>query len=102
MSKDSLVTGEPLVSNPSRYDIPLRPVTMDDTMEPYGPWQMAYEAEKRRANRILAGGIFCFTGACLIVYYSGVFDGVFMPNLDNIMEETQPFEFEKGEDRVSV
>lgn len=88
--------------NPKHYDVPIRMPTMDDTMEPYGAWQVAYEAERRRSNGILARGIVCFTSACLFVYYTGVFDGVLMPNLDNIMEDTQPFEFEKGDDRISV
>lgn len=88
--------------NPNNYNIPVRPVTLDDCMEPYGSWQVAYDAEKRRGNSILFRGIACFTGACLFVYYAGVFDGVLMPNLDNIMEDTQPFELEKGEGRISV
>lgn len=88
--------------NPNNYDVPLREITMDDLMEPYGSWDVAYAAEKKKANGILARGIACFVASCLIVYYGGVFDGVLMPNLDNIMEDTQPFEFEKSEDRVSV
>lgn len=88
--------------NPNNYSVPIRMATMDDCMEPYGSWQVAYEAERKRSNGILARGIACFTGALLAVYYGGVFDGVLMPNLDNIMEDTQPFEFEKGDDRVSV
>lgn len=88
--------------NPNNYDVPIRPATMDDTMEPYGSWKVAYEAERKRSNRILARGVACFVSALLCVYYSGVFDGVLMPNLDNIMEDTEPFNFEKNDDRISV
>jgi hypothetical protein len=88
--------------NPNNYDVPIRTVTMDDCLEPYGSWEVAYQAEKKRANSILFRGIACFFSACLFVYYTGVFDGVLMPNLDDIMETTEPFEFEKGDDRVSV
>lgn len=88
--------------DPNNYYVPFRPGTLNDTMEPYGSWKVAYAAENKRANMMLFRGILCFTGACLCVYYGGVIDGVIMPNLDNIMEDTEPFNFEKGDDRISV
>lgn len=87
--------------DPNNYSVPIRPITMDDGMEPYGSWKVAYAAESKRANMILLKGILCFTAGCLSVYYGGVFDGVIMPNLDNIMEETEPWNFEK-EGRITV
>ena len=30
--------------NPNNYDVPIRAPTLDDGMEPYGPWEQAYEA----------------------------------------------------------
>lgn len=87
--------------DPNNYSVPLRPSTMDDTMEPYGSWKIAYEAERRRGNRMLFTGILCFSASCLLLVKSGVFDGAIMPNLDNIMEETEPFDFDK-EGRVTV
>ena len=88
--------------NPNNYNVPLRPVTMDDTLEPYGSWKVAYEAERKRANLTLLKGILCLSGAIGIVLGAGVFDGVILPNLDNIMEDTEPFDFEKEEGRISV
>lgn len=88
--------------DPNNYSIPVRPITMNDTMEPYGDWKTAYAAEKRNANMTLLKGIASFTCACMVVYYGGLFEGVILPNLDNIMEDTEPFDFEKEEGRVSV
>lgn len=100
-SKTSLSTKELLDFDPNNYSVPLRPVTMDDTMEPYGDWKVAYAAEKRRGNRMLLAGILSFSGSVLFLIKSGVFDPVIMPNLDNIMEETEPWNFDK-EGRVTV
>lgn len=91
-----LTTGRPLASS-----VPLRPPTIEDTMEPYGSWKQAYEAEKKLGNRTLLLGVLCFTTSLVIFYQTGTLDGVIMPNLDNIMEETEPFEFDKT-DRVTV
>lgn len=70
-------------------------------MEPYGSWKQAYEAEIRKGNRMIAIGLICFSASCFYFYSSGIIDGVMMPNLDNIMEETEPFNFDK-EGRVTV
>lgn len=74
---------------------------MEDEMEPYGSWKVAYEAERRNGNRILIRGILCMAVTLSIFYYSGVMDGLYMPNLDNIMEETEPWNFDQ-EGRISV
>lgn len=87
--------------DPNNYDIPLRVPTMDDCMEPYGSWKLAYERERRAGNIHLAKGIVMFATTLAIFYYSGTTDSLFMPNLDNIMEDTQPFNFDT-EGRMSV
>lgn len=83
------------------YNVPLRPATMDDLMEPYGPWKQAYDAENRRANFAVIRGAAALLTSLLIFYNSGVLDGIYMPNLDNIMEETEPFSEDK-EGRITV
>lgn len=87
--------------NPNNYRLKIRPVTMDDMMEPYGSWKVAYERERKLANFIVARGIVSLGITLTLFYYSGVMDGLFMPNLDNIMEDTEPFNFDK-EGRVTV
>lgn len=87
--------------DPENYNIPLRPVTMDDLMEPYGSWKLAYERERREANFTLLKGIACFTVTMIIFFNSGVTEGLIMPNLDNVMEETEPWNFDK-EGRITV
>lgn len=87
--------------NPKNYSVPVRLVSMDDCLEPYGSWKIAYAAEKKKANRVLFAGIVCISATLTFVYHSGVLDPLVMPNLDNIMEETEPFEFDK-EDRITV
>lgn len=87
--------------DPNNYSIPLRTPTMDDLMEPYGSWKDAYAAEKKQANIALVRGIVCLAASIAIFIYSGVADGLLMPNLDNIMEDTEPIEYEQ-EGRVSV
>lgn len=83
------------------HDI-FRPPTMDDLMEPYGSYKTAYEAEKRRGNRTLALGVLSLGTALTIFYHSGVIDGLFMPNLDNIMEETEPWDWGDKTGRITV
>lgn len=87
--------------DPEHYDVPLRFPSMDDCMEPYGSWKTAYEAERKKANRLVMLGIACFGATMTFVVQSGVLDPLMMPNLDNIMEDTEPFEFDKT-DRVTV
>lgn len=87
--------------DPNNYSVPLRVATMDDCMEPYGSWKVAYAAERKRANLTLLAGVICFSATLAFVYHSGVIDPLIMPNLDNIFEETEPFEFDK-EGRISV
>lgn len=81
----------PIVKPPTTYDVPLRTVTMDDMMEPYGDWKVAYEAERKNANKELFKGIVTFAVALTFFYLSGAADELWMPNLDNIMEDTEPF-----------
>lgn len=88
--------------NPNRYSVPLRAPTMDDLMEPYGSWKIAYEAERKRGNKMLILGFLCLSTTLTIFYQSGVADGIWMPNLDNIMEDTPPFDFGDKSDRVTV
>lgn len=80
--------------DPNNYDIPVRPVTMDDLMEPYGSYKVAYAAERKKGNRMIFQGVVSFMAACILFAYSGLIDGLTMPNLDNIMEETEPFNFD--------
>jgi len=87
--------------DPNNYNIPVRPETMDDLMEPYGPYKQAYAAEKRRGNIQILKGSVSLIASFLFLYFSGAMEGLFMPNLDNIMEETEPFNFDT-EGRVSV
>lgn len=87
--------------DPNNYHIPVRPTTMDDLMEPYGSWKTAYEAERKSANLHLLKGVLCLATTMIIFFTSGITEGLLMPNLDNIMEETEPFNFDK-EGRVSV
>lgn len=87
--------------DPNNYNIPVRVPTMDDMMEPYGSWKIAYERERKNANMHILKGVFCLTTTLCIFYYSGVMDGLFMPNLDNIMQDTEPISFDK-EGRTSV
>ena len=89
------------VTDPNNYNVPVRVVTMDDTMEPYGSWKTAYEKEIKRGNKLIIKGVIALTSSIVFMYYSGTTDGLFMPNLDNIMEDTEPFDFDK-EDRVTV
>lgn len=88
--------------DPNNYNIPIRHPTMDDLMEPYGLWKQAYEAERKAGNRTLIMGILCFTATCTLFVYSGVLEGIIMPNLDNIMEDTEPLEPVDRDERVSV
>lgn len=88
--------------NPHRYSVPLRAPTMDDLMEPYGSWKVAYAAERKRGNRMLFLGALSLSTTLMIFYYSGVADGIWMPNLDNLMEETEPFDYGDKSDRVTV
>lgn len=81
--------------DPNNYHIPARPLTMDDLMEPYGSWKTAYEAEKKNANFIVLRGILCFAATIIIFLNSGITEGLYMPNLDNIMEETEGCNFDK-------
>lgn len=83
------------------YSVPCRPVTMDDMMVPYGSFQQALEAERDLANKTLAKGILMFIAGCVFFYKTGVADELWMPNLDNIMEETEPEVYDK-EGRVTV
>lgn len=76
--------------DPENYHFEPRLVTLNDAMEPYGSWKVAYAAEKRNGNRILLAGIVTFTLALSIFLVSPATDGIYMPNLDNIMEETSP------------
>lgn len=87
--------------DPNNYHIPVRPTTMDDLMEPYGSWKTAYEAERKNANLHLLKGALCLMTTLIVFFTSGITEGLLMPNLDNIMEETEPFNFDK-EGRVSV
>lgn len=87
--------------NPNNYNIPLRPANYNDLMEPYGSFQVALEAERRLANRYLLIGALCFSGAMTFFLNSGAVDGIMMPNLDNIMEETESIEHDK-EGRFTV
>lgn len=87
--------------DPKNYSVPIRPYTMDDMMEPYGPWKMAYDAERKLANKTLLKGLLCLSASLIFLFNSGALEGLDMPNLDNIMEETEPFNFDT-EGRVSV
>lgn len=75
--------------------------TMEMGMEPYGAWKTAYAAESRRANLRLLTGVSAFFGSLCAVYMTGTIDGWFMPNLDHVMEETEPWNFDQA-GRVSV
>lgn len=75
---------------------------MDDLMEPYGSWKVAYAAEKKYANKLLALGVIFLSSTLTIFYHSGVMDGLFMPNLDNLMEDTEPWDFGDKEGRITV
>lgn len=88
--------------NPNNYTIPLRRPTMDDLMEPYGSYKIAYAAEKKKANKTLLLGIISFAATLTFFIQSGVMDYLIMPNLDNIMEDTEPFDFGPKDDRVTV
>lgn len=83
------------------YNMPVRVVNMDDLMEPYGSYKVAYAAEKKRAIYYVIRGIVCLSISLTIFYQSGTMDGLWMPNLDNIMEDTEPFNLDT-EGRVSV
>lgn len=74
---------------------------MDDLVEPYGSWKVAYAAEKKQANFMLFRGIVCMAATVVIWITSGVLDGLYMPNLDNIMEDTEPYNLDT-EGRISV
>ena len=87
--------------DPNNYKVPIRPVTMDDMMEPYGSWKVAYEKEKRLANAAIFKGVVCLTASILFLLFSGATEGLDMPNLDNIMEDTEPFNFDT-EGRITV
>lgn len=76
--------------DPQNYAIEPRPVNMDDLVEPYGDWKTAYDREKKLGNYYLARGAICFVISCVIFYKSGVIDGLWMPNLDNIIADTEP------------
>lgn len=98
-----LTAKELLDFDPENYSLPLRPVTMNDCMEPYGPWKTAYEAERKNANWTLAKGIVTFSAAVFFFLNCGVFDAVYMPNLDNIMEETERYDADLDkEGRITV
>lgn len=103
MLSSKLDVSKPVSIGTSRkvYSEPVRVVTMDDLMEPYGPWKQAYAAENKRANMAVLRGALALTTAILIFINSGIVDGFYMPNLDNIMEETESFHTDK-EDRVTV
>lgn len=75
--------------DPHNYQLPFRPVSYDDLMEPYGDWKVALEAERRLANKTLVAGILAMIGAITILELTGWKDGAYMPNLDRIMEETE-------------
>ena len=87
--------------DPNNYQVPVRPVTMDDYMEPYGPWKTAYEAERKRGNRAVLIGVISLSASLYFLFNSGALEGLDMPNLDNIMEETEPFNYDT-EGRVTV
>ena len=88
--------------NPKNYDIPIRAINMDDLMEPYGSWKTAYEAEKKRGNKAIIRGTLALTASIILFLYSGIVDGLMMPNLDNIMEETEPFNYDTEGRRVGT
>lgn len=83
---------EDLLKNfdPENYYFPPRLMNMNDTMEPYGSWKVAYAAEKRYGNKILLQGIIAFATGVFVFLVSPATDGIYMPNLDNIMAETTP------------
>lgn len=74
---------------------------MDDLMEPHGSWKVAYEAERKSANLAVLKGVLSFAITMIIFFTSGITEGLYMPNLDNIMEETEGCNFDK-EGRVTV
>lgn len=88
--------------NANNYQIPVRPTTHDDLMVPYGSFEQALEAERKLANKTVIQGIISFIIGATIFYKSGVMDGLWMPNLDNIMEESQPMVLEDKEGRITV
>lgn len=77
--------------DPNNYFITPRPVTMDDLVEPYGDWKTAYDREIKLGNFYLLRGAVCLAITCSIVYYSGILDDLWMPNLDNIIADTDPY-----------
>lgn len=87
--------------NENNYTVPPRPATLNDLMVPYGSFQQALEAERRLANKMLIRGIIVFTLGCVFFYNTGVADELWMPNLDNIMEDTEPVVYDK-EGRITV
>lgn len=100
-SKVDLTKESVSLRSPKVYNVPPRFPTMDDLMEPYGPWKQAYAAENKRANFAVIRGACALLFAITVFLNSGVTDGLYMPNLDNIMEETESFHVDKT-DRVTV
>lgn len=97
LSKEEQIKNDPVKLkkfDPHNYHFEPRILTMDDHMEPYGSWKQAYEAERKLGNKMLIQGIICFTAALTILICSPATEGLLMPNLDNIMEDTVP----SGED----
>lgn len=90
--------------DPNNYSIPLRMPTMDDLMEPYGEYDRAYEKEKRLGNISIFRGAIALIISCVIFNKSGVADEIWMPNLDNIIADTDPHKKwpEYEEDRIVV
>lgn len=87
--------------DPTNYSIPVVQGTMELGMEPYGSYKTAYAAEKRAGNIAIIRGAVCLALTLTLFYNSGICDGFLMPNLDNVMEDTVPFEFDQ-EGRMSV
>lgn len=87
--------------NENDYTVPSRPPTLNDHMVPYGSFQQAQEAERKLANKMVVRGIIVFMAGCTFIYNTGLFDAVWMPNLDNIMQDTEPVVYDK-EGRITV
>lgn len=87
--------------DPNNYRVPIRAATTDDLMEPYGSYKEAYAKEKSRGNKAIFFGVMSLMLSLFYFKESGVLEGLDMPNLYNIMEDTEPFNFDT-EGRVSV
>lgn len=79
---------------PARYKLAPRRVTMEDLMEPYGSWKEAYAKDNRQGNLALIKGFVTLSLTLVIFFESGITDELMMPNLDNIIADTDQYKEE--------